>query len=733
MAKKFPKEEEPHLRDYLGVFLKHKWIILASVLLMVSFVTFHVFRMTPVYEATCRIIIEREAPRVIDIKEVEIRDTAYTNYYQTQYEILKSRSLAGSVIEELNLKESPEFAPMPPGWIGELKAWVKNLLPPEKERLDKEKQEKGEEDEYSPLINAYLEKFEVKPVRDSSLVDISFEGQDSHLVAKIANTHARLYMEKDLERRSLTSNDATNWLYQELSKQKERVKESQAALQKFKAEHEIISSTPLEEGGEKEAILAQRFSDLNAKLTEEKIEGIELRILCSELKNFSKRPEMMESLPGIIDNPLIRSLKTQYINLFQEYSELSKKFGKNYPKMIQLRSQMESLKDKIGLEVKKIAKNINTRYQVARAREESLEKSLEEQKRRSLELSQLSIQYGVLKIEVESNQKLYEALLSRVKETDLTGQLRLSNISVVDPAEVPRNPSKPKKKRDILLSFLISLMTGIGFSFFLEYMDNTIKKPEDIERYLDIPFLGVVGRFKPLANPKKSELLLGLDPKSNISESLRNIRTNILFSASDIPLKTFLLTSSVKVEGKTFISANLAITMAGLGKRVLLVDGDMRKPRIHQLFALKRPPGLSDILVGEAPLESVIQTTEVENLKVITAGTTSPSPSELLGSTAMQSFIQKAKDEFDMVIIDSPPVMSVTDPVELATMVDGVVFVIKGGSTPRPPIQRAIQQLYDVKARLLGAILNDVDFKKQGYYYQYYYKYYYGYGEKPNR
>ena len=730
MAKKFPKQE-PHLRDYLGMLLKHKWIILASILLIVPYATFHAFRMTPVYEATCRIIIEKEAPMVMDIKQVEIRDTSYTNYYETQYEILKSRSLAGSVIEELNLKESPEFAPMPPNWISwidKLKDWVKTLLP-----LEKEKQEKDEQNEYSALIDSYLKRLEVNPVRDSSLMDISFEGQDPALIAKITNTHARLYMEKDLERRSLAIDDATNWLYQELSKQKERVKESQVSLQKFKAEHEIISITPLEEGGEKEAILAQRFSDLDAKLTEAKIEGIELRILRSELKNFSRRPEMMESLPGIIDNPFIRSLKTQYISLFQEYSELSKKFGKNYPKMVQLRSEMESLKDKIGLEVKKIAKNINIRYQMARAREESLKESLEEQKRRSLELSQLSIQYGVLKNEVESNQKLYEALLSRVKETDLTGQLRVSNISVVDPAEVPRKPSKPKKGRDILLSFILALMGGIGLSLFLEYMDNTIKKPEDIERYLDIPFLGVVGRFKPLANPKKGELLIGLDPGSNISESLRNIRTNILFSASSTQLKILLLTSSIKLEGKTFISANLAITMAGLGKRVLLVDADMRKPRIHQLFGLKKSPGLSDLLVGEAPPKSVIQATHIKNLQVITSGTTSPSPSELLASTTMQSLIRKAKDKFDTVILDSPPVMSVTDPVELATMVDGVVFVIKGGSTPRPPIQRAIQQLSEVEARMLGAILNDVDFKKQGYHYQYYYKYYYGYGEKRKR
>ncbi len=718
MAKKFPKQE-PHLRDYLGMLLKHKWIILASILLVVPYATFHAFRMTPVYKATCRIIIEKEAPRVIDIKEVEIRGTAYTNYYETQYEILKSRSLAGSVIEALDLKESPEFAPTAPGWSGRLKDWVKNIFPREKEEQEKDK--------YSLLVDSYLERLEVKQVGDSSLADISFEGQDPALIAGIANTHSRLYMEKDLERRSLTIDDATNWLYRELSKQKERVKESQAALQRFKAEHEIISSTPLEEGGEKEAILAQRFFELDARLTEAKIEGIELRILCDELKNFSRRPEMMESLPGIIDNPLIRDLKTQHISLFQEYSELSKKFGKNYPKMVQLRSQMESLKDKIGLEVKKIAKNINTRYQMARAREKSLEKSLEEQKTRSLELSQLSIQYGVLRKEVESNQKLYDALLSRVKETDLTGQLRLSNISVVDPAEAPTKPDRPKKARDILLSFILALMGGIGLSFFLEYMDNTIKKPEDIERFIDIPFLGVVGRFKPQANPKKRELLTGLDPGSNISESLRNIRTNILFSATSTQLKILLLTSSIKSEGKTFISANLAITMAGLGKRVLLVDCDMRKPRIHQLFGLKKSPGLSDLLVGETEMESVIQTTEIENLKVITAGTTSPSPSELLASTAMQSFMQKAKDKFDRVIFDSPPVMSVTDPVQLAGMVDGVVFVIKGGYTPRPPIQRAIHQLSEVKARMLGAVLNDVDFKKQGY--QYHYQYYYGYGE----
>jgi len=600
---------------------------------------------------------------------------------------------------------------------------IKNIIGSKKE------QKEYQIDETNRLIKAYLARLDIKPIRKSRLVNISFEAHDPQLAAQIANTHAKLYIEQNLERKFSASKEAVNWLKKRIKEVKEKLEKSEEALRKYKQAHDLVSI----DFEESHNIRVQRLNELNTALMEARTKRIEKENLYRELKRISDKPELIESMPAVVANPLIQQLKAEYIKSKADYSKLSQSYGPEHPKMIRLRSEIKELKNKIASEVKKIARSIETEYRVAKKQEAALNKALEEEKKKALALSEKEIQYNVLKREVEINRTLYESLLKRAKETNITEDLPVSNVSIVDPARIPDLPFKPKKRLNILLAMVVGLTMGIGLAFFLEYLDDTIKTPEEVERYLKIPFLGYIGKvIIAKDNPYSPDLVALKEPKSHIAEMLRNVRTNILFSTSNFPRKALLVTSSIQDEGKTFLTINLGISLAQMGKRVVVIDADLRKTRIHRTFGLKKHPGLTDVLTGNHGLESVIQDTKVENLKIIPCGTIPPNPAELLSSEAMKGLIDRLKEQFDFILFDSPPVMSVTDPTILANLADGVILVIKGGETPRPPIQRALQQLSKLDTKLLGVVLNGMDFKKGKYYYHYYYKYHYdyGYGEK---
>ena len=716
----FP-EEEVHLRDYLAVILKRKWTVITCFVILVTTVTIGTFKMEPVYKATCQVLIERENPNVVNIQEVMAIDASSTDYYQTQYEILKSKELAERVIEHLNLADNKEFRPEPKtGFISiitKIKESTWNIF------FGEEKE--GPLDEKNKLIKAYLTRLKIEPIRNSRLVNINFEAHDPELAAKIANTHAKLYIKQNLERKFSMSQEAIGWLSNRIKEVKSKLEESEKALHDYREKNDLVSI----DFQESHNIIVQKLNELNAALMQAKTLRIEKENLYYELKRLSKNPEMIESMPAVVKNPLIQQLKADYIKAKAEYSELSEKYGPEHPKMISLKSQIKEIKSKIAKEVKNIARSIETEYRVARRQEESLMRALEKQKKEALALNKKEIQYNVLKRDVESNRALYESLLKRLKEATVTENLNVSNITIVDPARIPDSPCKPKKKLNILLAIICGLTIGIGLAFFFEYLDNTVKGPEEVERYLKTPFLGFIGRLAvDKGNPDSTELVTLKEPKSEISEMFRNIRTNILFSVLDRPRKVILITSAIRQEGKTFLIANLGISLAQMGKKVVLIDSDLRRPRLHRIFSLKKFPGLTDIVIEKIRPESATQDIELENLKVITCGTMPPNPAELLSSENMKKLINDLREEFDFILLDSPPVMSVTDAVVLAALVDGVVMVIRGAETPIPPIQRAIQQLSDVNVRILGTALNGIDFKKGGYYYQYYYKYYYGYG-----
>jgi succinoglycan biosynthesis transport protein ExoP len=647
-------EGEINLRDYLRVILKRRWAALSVFVVVVVTITVGSFAMKPVYRATCRVLIERENPNTVKIEEMLAVDANSTDYYQTQYGILESRLLAQRAIKELGLEDYPEFNPKPKnGWFSILSPFPTHEGGELSEREDK-------------LIKAYVSRLTIKPIRNSRLVDISFDSHDPELAAQLANTHARLYMEYNLERKFIISQDAVQWLNKK--------------IQEIPKEPDSSGHGNL---GERDNLIAQNLRNLNDALTQAKADGNKGRKLYTELNESSaQNPSSIGSVTEVLRNPLIQELKAQLVKLEGELSENSMKYGSKHPQMIRLNSQIAQVRAKIAQEMSRITQGSDTENRINLAKEISL-------------------------------------------------------ISIVDPARAPDSPARPKKLLNILLAVVVGLAGGVGLAFFFEYLDPSIKNSEEIEAQLGMPFLGHVENINSVASGKNNGALITLhDPTSHIAEEFRTISMNILFSIPDKPGKIIIITSALAEEGKTTTAANLAIVMAQIGKRVLLIDADMRKPVIHTLFDVEKAPGLSDFLAQDVALSSLIVRTSIKDLSIISAGTSPPNPSVLLLSPKMAGFIEGMKKKYDLVIIDSPPTMMLSDTPAMAPAADGVVMVIKSGVTPRPTVQKAVQQLVQANAKLTGAVLNCHDIKGEGYYYHYYRDYYhryYGKEEKQER
>lgn len=714
------RQREPNLWDYIAILHKRRWTITLFVFILVVIVGFASLKVTPIYEASVQILIERESPNVVSFDEVVKLDASHTDYYQTQYRILQSRGLARKVIEKLNLASSPEFSDSrdKDGFSlstlrDRAQEWLSRAFP------STSVSQPGAIDPETRLVDEFLDRLQVEPIRNSRLVNVSFRGYEPKLIADIANAVANVYIEQDFENKFQASQQAVEWLNQRIAELRKKVEDSERAVQEYKETYNLVS---LEE---RQNIVVQKLAELNSELTRARTETIAHETLYNELVNSLDKPEVLESIPSVINNPLIQNLKEEYGKLTAEYSDMSKRYKPKHPRIIRLQSQIDEMRQRISEEVRKIIKSIETEYKVALAREQSLDKSLTEQKKEALELNRRAIQYGALQRETESNRQLYEILLNRVKETSLTTELRSSNIRVLDPAEVPIHPVLPRKKLNVALAALVGLILGSAIAFFQEYLDNTIKTPDDIENYLGVHFLGYVGSFKKGDGVgASSELITLANPKSNVAEGFKQIRTNMIFAAADPSNNAFLFTSALPSEGKTLVCANLAVAMSQMGKNVLLIDGDLRRPRLHELFFLDNSEGLTNVLIGSREPEEVVADTHIAGLKMVTCGPVPPNPSELLASERARMFIRYAKLSYDVVLVDSPPVLTVTDPVIMASILDGAVLVTKAGDTPIEPLMRSVKQLREANATILGVVLNSVNPRRDSYYYYRYYHYY---------
>jgi exopolysaccharide transport family protein len=734
-------DEQIHLRDYLRVILKHRWTVITVFSVIVITVAIHAFTATPIYEASTRLVIEKENPKVVSIQEVMAVDASGTDYYQTQYKIIESRAVAREVLRRLSSAEIETLFPEPKdGFILNVKqticAWISSIRSLLKTEDDITRERAGEVSEANERVSAFIHKMKVSPISNSRLVDVGFEAEAPVLAAKVVNTIAAAYIDKNLETKLAAVQNAVKWLHNRIEEERNKVEKAEHALLRYKEGQGIITDFT----SDTEKITAQKLAEMNTQVVEGASKRVEAGTRYKQAAALANSPDMLGSISEVLENELIQNIKSMEVALYKRMSELSKKYGQKHPRMLAIESEIKTLQDRKTQEVNRVISSLRNEYEVALAREESLKAALAKQKKESLDLNQKAIQYGVLQREAESARHMYDLLIKRFKETTLTEDMKTGNIRVIDRAEVSKNPVKPRKRRNLLLAVIVGLLTGTGLAFFFEYLDNTIKIPEDVKRHLKIPYLGPVPLFEPASkgNPggdMNQELVTHHDPKSTASESYRGIRTNILFSAAESAPQVILITSAGPREGKTTTTLNLGITMAQAGSKVLLLDCDMRRPKLHKAFSLAKDRGISNLLVGGKAQDGALRHTPVPNLDVIPCGPIPPNPSEMLGSKRMSDLLHRLRKEYAHILIDSPPSTAVTDSAVLSKSVDGVVLVIRAGDTAREMVKNGIGQFEAVGAHILGAILNGVDIGRDKYYYYYqYYHYYYGDdGDKKKR
>ena len=746
------EETQIDVRRYLRIIRKQRWTVIAAFVIVLLTVAINVFTEEPMYQANARMIIEKSNPNIVSIQEVMAIDTWDPDYKETQYKIIESRSVARRVISKLNLAESEEFNPTPKtgiiislkrsirGMIGSLKKAIKGLIRTEKKVVQKPGLMPDEEERLpdSGLVSAFIGRISVSPVRDSRLVDIGFTARDPEMAVRIVNALTQAYIDHNMDLRLGAIQDAMAWMNERIEDERRKVEASERQLQEYREREGIIT----EFSGEVETVTAQKLAQLNSQVVQAESARVEAETRYSQALQLKDNPLILDSIPEVLNNTLIQSIKQSEVEVYNRISELSGKYGKEHPKMKAAYSELESLQQRKAAEINRIIDSLRNEYEVAQARESSLKTALERQKQESLELNKKAIEYGVLKRETEGARELYDLLIRRFKETSVTEEIDTGNIRIIDMAEYAYQVS-PNTRRDLRLAAVIGLMLGLGLAFFVEYLDNTIKSPEEVEHYFKIPLLGVVldhkvkGRRDEDMN-RKDELITLYDQKSAVSESYRGIRTRILFSATVSQPKSILVVSAMEGEGKTISAANLAVIMARTGSRVLLLDCDMRKPRLNSIFGFAREKGVSNILVGDCSIADAVCQTDIENLNLIPCGQIPPNPSELLGSKAMQEMLAALSRDYDRIVIDSPPVSAVTDAVVLSKAVDGVVVVLQANKTERVIVQRAIEQMQAVNAYIFGIILNRLDARMTKYYhlYSYFYRYYgedEGLEEKPHR
>jgi polysaccharide biosynthesis transport protein len=588
------------------------------------------------------------------------------------------------------------------------------------------------------LIDNYKGMLRIEPLPRTRLVYIGFDSQDPALSASIANAHARAYVSQGLKLRDQANQEAQKFLETKLAELKTRVEESEKALNDFRRGKGILSLT------DKENIVVERLADLNKRLTDAEAERIGLEAQAHLIKKRA-----YDSLPAVLSHSLIQGLKAQVVQLDAEHAKLSAQFLPGYPRLAQLKAQLEEAKSRLAHEIKTVVEGINSAYSAAAGKEKELRAQMEKQKAQTLELKDAAVQYGILAREVDTNKQLYDSVLGRLKEIGVAAEIRTSNVSIVDAAELPRVPSWPRKNLSLLIGAFVGLIGGLGLAFFFEYLDNTLKNPEEAERYLGLPILSVVpdfftlpkaqaqgklplvsqaGRIPPpsMCVPAKSQAGSKLR-FALITETYRKLRTSIFLSRPGMPPKTILFTSGISSEGKTITVANTAIVLAQLGHQVLVVDADLRRPACHKALRVQDGPGLSNVLAGLIDLEPAIKATAVPNLSLLNCGSIPPNPTELIGSKKMDETLRTLKTRYDFVLIDSPPVVPVSDAVDLSTMVDGVVLIVRGQQTPKHLAKMAVAQLNNSHTTILGVVLNRIDIRSAEYaeYYRYYVSDYY--------
>ncbi len=675
-----PSDDNTNLRHYWHVILERRWLVVTTFISVFVLCMFYLAKAPRIYQATVRVQIDKEADNPLNLRDFISVDSREQDYLQTQYKNIKNRLLLQSVVAKLKLNEDPRYA----------------------KRMD--------------VVGALDQDVMVAPIRMSRLVDIKVSHTDPAKAELIANTLATQFISGNLDRKKKASSDAEEWLKTEATSQKRKVEEAEAALQSYK---ERLNNVSLEE---RENIVLQGLKLAQEVFVQSQTKSKIAVRLDEEMQMMVKNGVPIETIPQVANDPLIQQLKAKLVVQEAELANMLKRYKDKYPTVIQTREGIESLRKSLRDQATAIVQSISKAAQLAKAEEASMKKYVDELEQKQLEMGKQRIAYDALSREAQIQTQLFMDVIKSQKQMEIASNSKINNMMVVDPAVTPLSPIKPRVTLTLALGIFCGLAAACGLAFFVNYLDDSIKTQEDVETYLRTPFLGYVSNIKSNSVIER-DLQAHLHPQSTSAEGFRTIRAAIALMPKAETYRILAVTSTIPSEGKSLLASNLAIVTAQTGVKTLLVDADLRRPSVHKAFQLHSPVGLSGYLDGSVSrIEDIVHTTEVPHLDVICAGAIPSNPSELSGSKRMQQFLDEALQRYDRIFLDCPPVSAVSDPLILAAMSDGVVFVTKFNKIRREHARRSIQRIQDAGIRILGVALNDIDFEgRDSTYYSYYY------------
>ncbi len=717
--------QESALGEYIRVLMKRKWTILACLIAIFSLVAIASLKMTPVYEASGSIAINKPDSGLVNFNN---SPTFNVDYYdptemETEVKILQSDLLALQVVKELGLDRRPEFggktAPLPSSL---------DLAP------DPLQADTGHT---TALLGSFRGSLKVALAPNTHIIEVHYRSPNKELAANVVNTLMTTYTENNFKSRFDSTMQASDWLSKQLVDLQMKVETSQEKLVRYQREHEILGID------EKQNITTAKLDELNKALTTAESERMDKEsvyrlVQAGDTESIASAATVLDTAGAgsTSQSSLLETLRTREADLKIQAAELNTQFGPSYPKLAQINNQLKEIDVQLLAETKKIGGKIKGQYMAALQREDMLHDALEKQKQEANKLNESAIEYSLLKRDLDTNRQLYEGLLEKLKEAGVSAGLRSNNFRIVDVARVPTAPVEPNIPRNLSFAFMLGLTSGVGLAFLLEGLDNTVRTTEQAQMISGLPPLGMIplgsrttregssSRRLVIATSKEAvELITQVRPQSQMAESYRALRTSLLLSNLGAPPKVIMVTSALPQEGKTTTSINCAVVLAQKGIRVLLIDADLRRPSIHKTLGMGPRSGLSNVLTGSATLEQAItRSTILPNLNILPAGTPPPNPAELLASTNMRDVLDELRGQYDHIVVDTPPTLSVTDAVVLSPRADAIVLVIRSGQTTKQALRRSRDILTQVNAKVSGVLLNAVDLSSPDYYYYYEYQ-----------
>ncbi|MCG3172133.1 MAG: hypothetical protein GMKNLPBB_00278 [Myxococcota bacterium] len=709
-----------NFKQIFTVVRKRLGFVLVFIILATTATAIYTWKQPRIYRAQGTMILDSATPKVFGDQVQSVVDESggkfYTNkeFFNTQFEIIKSRPLAERVVERLGLNADLDFI-----YLGQIPSDSRNKI-----------------HNVQKTAASLIKRIEVKLVKDTKVAQVIVEDRDPKRAALIANTIVDTYLTYNLESRLAITREASDWLAEQIADMKVRLSNSEMDLFNFKRDNNILT-VALEDT---DKLAAEGLNQLHTRYMTQKADRITIEQTVKNIRETIKNSGRLEIFgEAASQSDVVRELRAREAAIVEELTDLESQYGDLHPKVKSTRDRLKFVRDSLDKELRSILTNLELKLKTTIEIEEKFLQLYNNERERVFEASKKEIEFNRLKREAENNSNLYNMLLKRAKETHLAGLLNTNNVRRLEPALAPTRASKPNVQLNLALGFFAGLMLGLIGAFTWETLDSTIKGVQDIEA-MNLSVIGVIplvksGRRDQIRNPDL-DLYIHDNPKSTVAEFCRSIRTNLLFMSPDKPMRRLLITSSNPREGKTVTSCYMGITMAQSGGRTLLIDCDMRRPSLHKAFGLTRvTQGLSNLILGDCKLDDVVIKSRVDNLWILPVGSIPPNPAELLHTDSFLRIIDEACNKFDRVIIDSPPLGPVADSLVIATHMDGVVVVVQPEKTSRDLTKRVVSGLRDVKANILGVIFNQVDIERRQYGYRYYYggQYYYYYADREDR